>query len=209
MNRFTLLITITALLSACGMQPSTSSSNNSSATSANTKPAESAKTEPATPISPAAEISGKSSACAPVSMSGKVFVAKQSFPFDHEPFRGSCFVTFASQEDMVDERDVPRGSTFHIYKDGKKVYDFPDAFGGQTACWVEAVSFKDLNGDTKTDVIMAGKCLGAKDSYTTNAVYVNEITEFTTNDEANMMIEELKTVGQIESYVKKHVKEFF
>lgn len=208
MNRYSILLTIAILAAGCGMRSSTET-NNSTASGANSKPAETVKNEPATPVSPAAEISGKGTVCGPVSMPGKVFVAKQSFPFDHAPFNGSCFVTFGSKEDMMDEKDLPRGSTFHIFKDGKKVYDFPDAFGGQSACWAEAVAFKDLNGDGKTDVIMAGKCLGAKDSYTTNAVYVNEITEFTTNDEANMMIEELKTVSQIEQYVKKHTKEFF
>lgn len=199
------IIAILAL--GCGLRGG-ATADNSTSTGPNTGPSEQQPARPATPVN-AAETSGGSSACGPVSMAGKVFVRKQSFAFDHEPFRGGCFVTFASKDDMVDERDVPRGSTFHIFKEGKKVYDFPDAFGGQTACWVEAVSFKDLNADGKTDVIMAGKCLGARDSYPANAVYANTGRGFSTDDEANNKLESLKTAAQIEAYVKRNLKEFF
>ncbi len=149
------------------------------------------------------------SACLKATMPGKKLIASQTFVFDNEPFKGSCFVTFGSNEDMLDETDVPRGSTFHIYKDGKKVYDFPDAFAGTAACWVEAVGFSDLNDDGKTDVVIAGSCLSARDSYPQNAVFVNDGKTFTTNEEANELLNEAKTVKAIESIVKKNGGKFF
>lgn len=79
------------------------------------------------------------------------------------------------------EQSVPRGSTFYIYTESKQVAELPDAFGGQKGCWVEAVGFSDLNGDGKTDIVVAGKCLGAKDSYPSNAVYANNGKGFTTD----------------------------
>ncbi|MBK7709174.1 MAG: hypothetical protein IPJ30_26320 [Acidobacteria bacterium] len=142
-------------------------------------------------------------------MDGKKLIASQTFVFDNEPFKGSCFVTFANREDMVDEKDVPRGSTFHIFKDGKKVFDFPDAFAGTQACWVEAVGFEDLNDDKKTDVIIAGSCLSARDSYPQNAVYSNEGNGFTTRDESNELLNEFKTVKAIGDFVKKNAGKFF
>ncbi|HVF46840.1 MAG TPA: hypothetical protein VNA17_04675 [Pyrinomonadaceae bacterium] len=201
------LFIIAILALGCGLRGG-ANAEDAASTAPNPGPSEEQAARPSTPVN-AAATSGGNSVCGPVSMAGKVFVRKQSFAFDHEPFRGGCFVTFASKDDMVDERDVPRGSTFHIFKEAKKVYDFPDAFGGQTACWVEAVSFKDLNADGKTDVIMAGKCLGARDSYPANAVYANTGREFTTNDEANNKLESLRTSAQIEQYVKRNLNEFF
>ncbi|HMS41731.1 MAG TPA: hypothetical protein PKE69_15980, partial [Pyrinomonadaceae bacterium] len=76
------------------------------------------------------ESSGDKSECLKAKMDGKRLIADQTFVFDFKPFPKSCFVTFASKEDMLDEKDVPRGSTFHIFKDGKLNYDFPDAFDG-------------------------------------------------------------------------------
>jgi len=155
------------------------------------------------------ESSGDKSACLKATMDGKRLIADQTFVFDHKPFPKSCFVTFASKEDMLDEKDVPRGSTFHIFKDGKLDYDFPDAFDGQAACWVEAVGFEDLNGDGDTDVIIAGSCLGAKDSYPSNAIYENYNDDFRTYASQNAAIENLKSVGEIKDYVKKNKNKFF
>jgi len=110
---------------------------------------------------------------------------------------------------MVDAKDVPRGSKFYIYRDGKQIFEFPDAFGGTEACWVEAVSFKDLNGDKETDVVVAGSCLGAKSGYPMNAVYVNVGKGFITNEEANANLDEFKTIKQIEDFVTKNKSDFF
>ncbi|CAN5441745.1 hypothetical protein BH10ACI2_BH10ACI2_24840 [soil metagenome] len=153
--------------------------------------------------------SGAAAGCPEAKQSGKRFIKSQSFPFDFKPYEGSCFVTFASIDDMVNERDVPRGSTFYLYRDGKQAFAFPDAFGGQHACWIEGVSFKDLNGDGLTDVVLAGSCLAAKDSYPSNAIYVNTGTGFTTDDAANAKLENLSKLKDIETYARKNVKVFF
>jgi len=111
---------------------------------------------------------------------------------------------------MVDPRDLPRGSTFHIIKDGKVIYDFPDAFGKQPGCWVEGVGFSDLDGDGLTDVIIAGRCLAARDSYGTNTVYVNRGSGFEAKAPSiDTKFHDLKTVKAIQAYVKAHPKEFF
>src|SRR5690606_16359522 len=92
--------------------------------------------------------------CYQSKVAGKMLVREQTFVFDHKPYEKSCFVTFANPDEMVDKTDVPRGSTFHIFTNGEDMFEFPDAFNGQTACWVEALSFDDLNKDGQTDVIM-------------------------------------------------------
>lgn len=161
---------------------------------------------PEAPVKTAREVMSK---CNDLKQPGKTFIAKQSFPFDYEPFPHGCFATFGSKSEMLDERDLPRGSTFYIYQDGESVYELPDAFAGITGCWVDAVSFKDLNNDGKMDVIMAGRCLGAKNSYPSNAVYVNDGSGFTTDDFANGDLVDLKSVKAIETYVKGHMKDFF
>ncbi len=149
------------------------------------------------------------SACLNAKIEGKKLIADQTFVFDYEPFPKSCFVTFANKADMLDDKDVPRGSTFYIFKDGKQVYDFEDAFDGQPACWVEGVGFEDLNGDGKTEVIIAGSCLAAKDSYPANAVYLNLNDDFRTFSSSNQTLDEFKTVKQISEFVKKNNNKFF
>lgn len=169
--------------------------------------AETAKANATTNVSaPAPPVLKDKTECLKAKMEGKRLIASQTFLFEYEPFRGSCFVTFASKEDMLDEKDVPRGSTFHIFKDGKKVYDFEDAFDGQAACWVEGVGFEDLNNDGKIDVVMAGSCLGAKNSYPSNAIYMNKGNEFQTIASANQKLEKFKTIKQIVEYVKSQNK---
>lgn len=176
---------------------------------AQSKPNEPAKTElnAATPAKNNPSVD--KSACLKAKMDGKKLIADQTFVFDFEPFPKSCFVTFASKEDMVDDNDVPRGSTFHIYKDGEIVYDFEDAFDGQPACWVEGVGFEDLNGDGKKEVIIAGSCLGARDSYPMNAIYENYQDDFHTYASQNEALSNFKTVKQIADYAKKNPKQFF
>ncbi len=149
------------------------------------------------------------SACLTAKIDGKKLIANQTFVFDYEPFAKSCFVTFANKDEMLDDKDVPRGSTFYIFKDGKQVYQFDDAFDGQPACWVEAVGFEDLNNDKKTDVIVVGKCLAAKDSYAVNAVYANEGGKFKTDNTANQELENFTTIRQISDFVKKNSGKFF
>lgn len=155
------------------------------------------------------ESGGDKSACLKAAMDGKRLIANQTFAFDYEPFRKSCFVTFGSKQEMLDEKDVPRGSTFHIFKDGELVYDFEDAFDGMPACWVEAVGFEDLNGDGKTEVIIAGSCLAAKDSYPMNAIYENYQDDFRTYRVQNESLDSFKTVKEISDFAKKNKDKFF
>jgi len=203
-----LLIVLVASIAIAGCSKSSTgnASNATSAPVADSAPSKPANT-PAANAQPAPKPAGDS--CKDLKLAGKAFISKQSFPIDFEPFAGGCFATFASKDEMLDEKDVPRGSTFHIFKGGKSMLDLPDAFDGQPACWVEAVSFKDLNGDGKTDIIMAGSCLAAKDSYPANAVYVNNGKTFTTDADANSKLNELKSVKAIEDYVTSHLKTFF
>ena len=67
----------------------------------------------------------------------------------------------------------------------------------------------DLNGDGDTDVIIVGSCLGAKNSYPSNAVYENYNDDFRTYSSQNQNLENLKNVGEIKDYVKKNKDKFF
>lgn len=204
----TVLWSLTLFASGCFKASTGDASNGAQAGAGNANTASQNKPVNAAPAN-AVVAKPAGDKCNNLKLSGKNFIAKQSFPIDFEPFPGGCFATFGSKEDMLDEKDVPRGSTFHIFKGGKSVLELPDAFDGQAACWVEAVSFKDLNGDGKTDIIMAGSCLAAKDSYPSNAVYVNNGSRFTTDAEANSKLNELKSAKAIEDYVSSHMKSFF
>ena len=175
---------------------------------ATNKPTETAKNDAKTETA-ATKPTADKSACLTAKLNGKRLIANQTFAFDFEPFKGSCFVTFASKEDMLDEKDVPRGSTFHIFKDGKNVYDFEDAFDGQPACWVEGVGFEDLNGDGKTEVIIAGKCLAAKNSYPMNAIYENYQDDFHTYHSQNEALDKFTGIKQISDFAKKNKEQFF
>lgn len=207
------MLVVGGLSLACGANrtgtngtPAVNVTANSNNTAANNAKSVNTGTNPAATTT---TIKTGSGACGEQQQAGKRFITSQTFPIDFKPFGGSCFVTFGSVDEMLDEKDVPRGSTFYIYKDGKQVFEFPDAFGGQPACWIEAVSFKDLNGDGLTDVVLAGSCLAAKDSYPSNAIYVNTGSGFTTNDNANTKLETFDSLKEIEVYVKKNVDLFY
>lgn len=221
MIKNTILLTAIAIfVSSCSFTGNTGTqtvqnTNATNATNAATpKPSEetaknTSKDTKETPAKKTESGGGDKSECLKAKMDGKRLIADQTFVFDYKPFPKSCFVTFASKEDMLDEKDVPRGSTFHIFKDGKLDYDFPDPFDEQSACWVEGVGFDDLNGDGDTDVIIAGSCLGAKSGYPANAVYENYNDDFRTYAVQNKNLENLKSVGEIKDYVKKNKNKFF
>ena len=209
------LFAISVLAGACASTGTDSVSNQPPQTNANVAAAFSNNSQKAAADANAAQASALAAGeptlaeCYQSKVAGKKLVREQTFVFDHKPYEKSCFVTFANPDEMVDERDVPRGSTFHIFTKGDDMFEFPDAFNGQTACWVEALSFDDLNKDGLTDVIMAGKCLGAKDSYPTNAIFVNVGKGFSTNEEANAELDDLKNIQQIREFVGKNLKRFF
>ncbi|MEO5858949.1 MAG: VCBS repeat-containing protein [Pyrinomonadaceae bacterium] len=131
---------------------------------------------------------------------------KQTFAIDFEPFRNSCFVTSYNPE----YKDPPLESQFAIFKNGKKAFDFPSQFNGVNfGCWIDAVSFKDLNGDEKTDVIVVTKCQGKEGTYNENSVYVNDGKGFTTREDANTQLSEFKSVKQLVDFVQENRSMFF
>lgn len=210
----TMIVTMTVILSftACSAnntkQPEQSTVVNSKTetSTSNSKPIETGSNGN---TSANQTVAPDKSACLTAKIDGKKLIPGQTFVFDYEPFQKACFVTFANKEDMLDDKDLPRGSTFYIFKDGKQMYQFDDAFDGQPACWVEGVGFEDLNSDKKTDVIIAGKCLAAKDSYSVNAVYANIGDKFKTTATANQSLENFTSVKQISDFVKKNQNKFF
>lgn len=130
----------------------------------------------------------------------------QTFPFDFEPFRNSCFVTSYNPE--YDE--PPMESEIAIYKGGKKIFDFPGQFNGVlTGCWIDAVSFQDLNSDGLTDVITVGKCSAKTAPYNENVFYVNTGKAFVTDENANYKLADFKKASEIADFVKRNQNLFF
>lgn len=145
-------------------------------------------------------------ACQTVDTGDYVVLKNQTFAFDHEPYKGSCFVTAHNPE--YDE--PPMEAVMAIYKDGKKVFDFPAQFNGVTfGCWVDAVAFEDLNGDKLTDVIVVGKCSAKTAPYNENMVYINNGKTFTTREDANYKLAELKKAKDVADFVKVNKAMFF
>lgn len=131
---------------------------------------------------------------------------KQTFAIDFEPFRNSCFVTSHNPE----YDDPPMESKFAIYKNGKNVFDFPSQFNGVNfGCWIEAVSFQDLNDDKRTDVVVVSKCQAKMGDYNENTVYINDGKGFTTREDANTRLGEFKTVKEVVDFVKENRSMFF
>lgn len=144
--------------------------------------------------------------CLNIKVAGKKIDKKQTFAFDHEPFKNACFVT-AHDPDFD---DPPLNSEFFIYQDGKEVYKFPNQFNGvTTGCWAEGIAFQDLNEDGLTDVIIAGMCSAKTAPYSENMVYVNKGKEFATNEDANYTLENFKKIKDIADFVKQNREQFF
>ena len=144
--------------------------------------------------------------CASVDAGDNAVQAKQTFPMDFAPFTNSCFVTAYNPE----YDDPPLESEFAIYKDGKKVFDFPSQFNGvEYGCWVEGVAFEDLNGDNLKDVVVIGKCSAKTAPYNENMVYVNTGRDFTTNEDANSKLADFKRIKDITDFVRKNQQIFF
>jgi len=144
--------------------------------------------------------------CQKVDTGKFVVVKEQTFAFDYEPFRGSCFVTSKNPE----YDGAPVESEFAIHKNGRKAFDFPNQFNGTAfGCWVEAVAFQDLNGDSLTDIIVVAKCSGKEKTYDENSVYINTGKDFITDLDANLKLREFSKVRDIVSYVKDHQNLYF
>jgi len=144
--------------------------------------------------------------CASVDVGDSAVMAKQTFPVDFAPFTNSCFVTAYNPE----YDDPPLESEFAIYKDGKKVFDFPGQFNGvEYGCWVEGAAFEDLNGDNLKDIIVAGMCSAKSAPYSENMVYVNTGNAFTTSEDANSKLADFKRIKDITDFVRKNQQIFF
>lgn len=134
----------------------------------------------------------------------KVPDSKQTFVMDFEPFRDACFVTFHDAE----YTNPPLGSEFHVYRGGKPIFEFPSQLNGAT-CWVEAVSFVDLNEDELKDIIVAGMCGAKAGAYSENIVYANTGDGFRTNEDANYKLADFKRIKEIENFVRRNRQLFF
>lgn len=135
-----------------------------------------------------------------------MILRRQTFLIEFEPFRGACFVTSYNPE----FDDPPMESEIAIYSEGQKVFDFPDQFNGaKFGCWIEAVSFQDLNSDGLTDIIVVGKCSAKDAAYNENTVYVNTGGGFITNTNANFELGDFGSVKEISDFVKANQKLYF
>ena len=142
--------------------------------------------------------------CKTAKMANMAIDKKQTFAFDFEPFKNSCFVTFSDTEFT----DYPLGEKFFIFTNGKQVFEFPnqsEAAGNH----IEAVAFEDLNGDKLTDVIVASS-VGEKSGVNHfGQVYVNNGKAFTTDEQANLQLDDLKSTKEIANFVRQHKQLFF
>lgn len=154
---------------------------------------------------PPTEKSDDDSRCYNLKRADLALDKKQTFAVDFKPFEKSCFVTFHDPE----FDNPPLGSQFFIYKNGKEVFEFPEQFGaGNVTCWVDAVSFEDLNNDQLKDIVIVGKCGEKSGAYNENMVYINTGKEFVTNAESNAETMDFSKINQIRDFVKKNPKMF-
>lgn len=155
---------------------------------------------------PVSQIETSRNSCYEIDTGDNVVLRKQTFLIDFEPFRGACFVTSYNPE--FDE--PPMESEIAIYSEGKKIFDFPDQFNGaKFGCWIDAISFQDLNFDGLTDIIVVGKCSAKSAAYNENTVYVNTGGGFTTTTNANFELGDFSSVKEISDFVKANQKLFF
>jgi hypothetical protein len=197
MTRISLFLCLAFLSIACG----TSEPQQQTPTpAAGSTPAEArGQKAPETPKETEAE------ACYKVDTGDKAVLRSQTFAIDFEPFKGSCFVTSHDPE----FKDPPLGSEYSIYRDGKRVFIFPNQFNGvQVGCWVAAVAFQDVNSDGRTDVIVVGRCGGKSGSFHENSVYVNDGRSFITREDINLRLADFRSLGEIIEHLKRNPQYF-
>lgn len=180
--------------------------------SAETKTGTAVKIEPTNSAAPTMkkdafdEIKATKADCASVETGDNQVLAAQTFPVDFAPFVNSCFVTSYNPE----YDDPPLETEFAIYKDGERVFDFPNRFNGvEFGCWVEGVAFEDLNADNLKDIVVAGKCSAKTAPYNENMVYVNTGSEFRTDENANLKLQDFKKIKDITAFAKQNKHIFF
>lgn len=206
MKKFRFIILACLLFSLFGCkEPDNKTASNSNQTNvvASNQTPEIKKTEAVNAVNTNTKnpVTTNNSACYNLKRDDLLLDKKQTFAIDFEPFEKSCFVTFHDPE----FDNPPLRSEFFIYKDGKEVFSFPEQFGGgNTTCWVGAVSFEDLNNDQLKDVIVVGKCGAKAGSYNENMVYLNNGSEFVTNSISNAETMDFSKTTQIRDFVKKN-----
>lgn len=200
-------------LTACAASEKISTSNNSNgANIGSTAAANKADISAATPNTtantektPVQTAKSDTKKCFGLKKEGKTQLDAQTFPVDFAPFDDACFVTFHDPEFT----NPPLDSEFYIYRSGKEIYDFPDRFNGmENGCWLESVTFEDVNGDNLKDILIVGKCGAMKGAVQTNSVYLNTGKGFRTNLVANDKITEFEKTSEIRNYVRAHQAEF-
>lgn len=190
---------------SCRVEPSSKPANDVAKT---TPAATAADSQSGVPGSTPMDSSARTAAlkCQTTEVGKLAIDRKQTFALDLDPFKGSCFVTTHDPE----YNDPPLDSHFAIYKNGKRVFDFPSQFNGVSyGCWIEAVSFVDLNADALKDVIIVAKCSAKTAPYNENMVYTNTGKGFETRVDANYQLVDLKTTTAIADFVKENRLMFF
>jgi hypothetical protein len=199
MTRISSLLCCALLLAACGPEQQDKPEASQNRNAVDVARAAAGQQENGTPTE--TERMSATTACYTVDTGKKVVLRAQTFAIDFEPFRNSCFVTSHDAE----YKDPALNSEFAIFKNGQRVFSFPDQFNGVTlGCWVEAVAFQDVNRDRRTDVVVVGKCSGKSDSYYENSVYLNDGKTFVTNPEANSRLSDLTTIKAIVDFLQKN-----
>ena len=193
------IVLVTLFLAGCGSpvsnEPAVSNANDASKSGG-------ARVEDTPSVTRA---TSSAAACYEVDTGDKALLRSQTFAIDFEPFKGTCFVTSHDPE----FKDPPLESEIGIYRNGKKIFNFPGQFNGVTVgCWVEAVAFQDINNDRFTDVIVVGKCNGKSGSFNENVVFVNNGGTFFTRQDANYRLADFKTIKEVTEYVKENAHYF-
>lgn len=201
---FTAIVVISIFIKGCAYNSETQ--NNSTAADSNTAVSESTKSiEPNAQNSPQNAETPQNNSCTDLKRKGFALDKKQTFAVDFAPFEKSCFATFHDPE----YTNPALGAQYFIYKNGAEAFNFPEQFnGGNATCWVDAVSFEDVNKDQLKDVIVVGKCGAKSDDYNENMVYINTGKDFKVNKDANMEMMDFSKISQIQDYVRGHQDSF-
>jgi hypothetical protein len=199
------LIIFAVCFSACSSDSGGKNETNSANTDFTTPIPEASPTVSPVVADNANSQTAKTVSCRSLERKGFALDKKQTFAIDFAPFEKSCFATFHDPEFT----DPALGAQFYIYRDGKEIYNFPEQFnGGNASCWVDAVTFEDINADRLKDIIVIGKCGAKSGAYNENMVYINTDEGFKINKEANMEMMDFTKTSEIKEYIDSHRNDF-
>lgn len=206
-NKFKFLIAVVVInILIAGCSYKSEPQNNSTVASSNIAVPEATKSfEPTAQNTNENTATSQNNSCADLKRKGFTLDKKQTFAIDFAPFEKSCFATFHDPEFT----SPALGAQYFIYKNNQEAFNFPEQFnGGNATCWVDAVSFEDVNKDQLRDIIVVGKCGAKSDDYNENMVYINTGKSFKINKEANMEMMDFSKISQIQNYVREHQENF-